>query len=262
MTDIDLYKELIAFCNANQGKIESKFQRDLEFTDFNALCYREMYEKCRNIENPLPVKYFKGIIPGLTEAYKTNAVRFVNKRNESIKGFDIQKGNWYERALELFLKQKGIVLKKTKFPCPDMKVFINDRPVAYFELKYINSPFVYACSKIKNTYPYTSPRYDYEASLTLDTGKKMAKQREKSEELIKEGFMVHYVWWYDCFHIKGIFAMPAKEVFDYYDHIGGDLHVRKERDGDKIAHQEIGKIYPPLLEMMPFTEYINLIKNI
>lgn len=150
---------------------------------------------------------------------------------------------------------------KKGFPYPDFEVSINGKIVGYYELKYIKSPFLSANTKIKETYPYDSQRYDYEASLTLDTGRKMERQREKSEERMSQGFPVYFVWWFDCFHIKGIFAMSADKVFDYYDHLSGNLLVRKTREGDKEAHQEKGKIYPPLLEMDTFTELIESFKS-
>lgn len=259
--DIELYKQLITFCNEKQETIETKFKRDLVFSDFNERCYVEMFEKCRHIDNPLPVKHFKELIPELTEAYKANGNYFIHKRNESIKGLDIQKGQWYEKALQLFLVSIGFDVVKKGFPYPDFEVSCNGKVVGYYELKYIKSPFLTANTKIKNTYPYTTTRYDYEASLTLDTGAKLTKQRTKSEELMNQGYKVHYLWWYDCFHIKGLFAMSANDVYDYYDHIREDLLVRNMREGDVETHQERGKIYPPLLEMNTFSEYINLLKQ-
>ena len=53
--------------------------------------------------------------------------------------------------------------------------------------------------------------------------------------------------------------MPAKEVFEYWDLVG-DLHERKEREGDLIDKQEKGKIYPPLLKMNSISEFLNEIK--
>ena len=55
--------------------------------------------------------------------------------------------------------------------------------------------------------------------------------------------------------------MSAEDVFDYYDHLSGDVHVRKQREGDIEAHQELGKIYPPLLNMIPLSEILDLYKN-
>lgn len=256
--DILLYKELIDFCNKNRAIIETKFKRTLEFSDFNKVCYEEIFLKNRYALNPPTVKQLKETIPGLTEAYKKNCSFFMNKRNESIKGLDIQKGQWYEKALQMFLETKGYKAYKKGSPFPDYEVTANGKTIAYYELKYIESPFITANTKIKDTYPYASCRFDYEASLTLDTGKKLERQRNKIEsDLLPTGMPVHYIWWFDCFHIKGIFAMAAKDVFDYHDHLSGDLLVRKQRGGDLIAHQELGKIYPPLLNMITFSELLN-----
>ncbi|MDR1551943.1 MAG: hypothetical protein LBS69_00570 [Prevotellaceae bacterium] len=260
--DIQLYKELVDFCNSRQKEIEVKFKRNLDFSDFNEQCYNEMFLKQRKTTAPLQVKQLKEIIPNLTEAYKSNASHFWNKRNESIKGLDIQKGQWYEKALQLFLVPQGLSVVKKSFPFPDFEVLKDDKTVGYYELKYIKSPFLSANNLIKDTYPYYSTRYDYEASLTLDTGEKLKNQREKIEtDLFPNNHPVFYIWWYDCFHIKGIFAMSAAEVFAYYDHLSGNLLQRKERAGDLETFQEKGKIYPPLLNMITFSELLNTFQN-
>lgn len=257
--DISLYKELIEFCNNNQNEIETKFKRPMEFTSFNEKCYEEMFWKYRYADQPPTVKYLKEIVPGLTEVYKKSAPHFWAQRNESIKGLDIQKGQWYEKVLQLFFASKGIKATKKGFPFPDFEVEVNGKLIGYYELKYIKAPFLSANTMIKDTYPYHSTRYDYEASLTLDTGEKMQKQRQKIEEdILTQNIPVHYIWWYDCFHIKGLFAMTAIEVFDYYDHLSGDLLKRKERAGDLETHQEKGKIYPPLLNMITLSELMDI----
>ena len=261
MTDIELYKELISFCEEHKEEIESKFQRTHQFDAINEECYKKMFWEQRKTTTPLAPKILKEAIPGLTELYREKSAYYLNPRNKFKKGLDIQLGQWYEKALQLFLKSKGIEVSKKGFPFPDYEVCVNGKVTAYYELKFIEAPFISASTKIKDTYPYTSPRYDYEASLTLDTGSKLIRQREKMEsDLISKGVHVHYIWWFDCFHIKGVFTMPAAEVFDYYDHLAGDVHTRKEREGDKEAHQEKGKIYPPLLNMGTLSEYIQLIK--
>lgn len=81
------------------------------------------------------------------------------------------------------------------------------------------------------------------------------------ENLEEQGFPIHFVWWFDSFHIKGIFAMSSTDVYNFYDNVG-NLHNRKQREGDLESHQETGKIYPPLLEMITFAEYLNLISSI
>ncbi|MCI5619259.1 MAG: hypothetical protein MR330_04975 [Rikenellaceae bacterium] len=258
--DIALYKELIAFCNSHQAEIETKFTETLDYSELNEKCYEEMFFKCRNIEAPLPVKHFKEIIPGLAEAYSVNIPKYLTPRNRYNKGMDIQKGDWYEKGLKLFLSTKGIEVTKMGFPFPDFEVKIGGRVVGYYELKYIEAPFVLASTKMKETYPYNSTRYDYEASLTLDTGRKMDEQRAKIErDLLPQGIPVHFLWWYDCFHIKGLFAMSAQDVFNYHDNLSGDVWTRAAREGDFIKKQIRTKIYPPLLNMITFSEYINLL---
>lgn len=260
--DIQLYKELVDFCNSHQSDIETKFSRAINFDEFNEVCYKKMFFENRKVSAPPTVKELKDKIPALKDAYSRASKYYLNPRNKYKKGLDIQLGQWYEKALCMFLNTKGFVVKKKGFPFPDIEVSSpNGEILAYFELKYIESPFLYANTKIKNTYPYSSTRYDYEASLTLDTGKKMLNQRGRMEELEKEGLPVHFLWWFDCFHIKGIFAMSSHDVYDFYDHVG-NLHERKTRDGDLEAHQEIGKIYPPLLEMTTFYEYIKLLDSL
>ena len=259
---IELYKELIDFCEKHQDDIETKFQRHHSFEPINESCYEIMYCAQRNTSSPRPPKDLKAEIPGLTELYKEKSAFYMNPRTKFKKGLDIQLGQWYEKAFQQYLATKGITVVKKGFPFPDYEVSINGKVVAYYELKFIESPFITANTKITDTYPYDTKRYDYEASLTLDTGDKMAGQRKKIEkELLPSGCKVHYIWWFDCFHIKGVFAMSAEDVFDYYDHLSGDVHVRKQREGDIEAHQELGKIYPPLLNMIPLSEILDLYKN-
>lgn len=260
--DIELYKELIQFCEVHMNEIETKFQRHHSFEPINEDCYEKMFLDQRHTSSPLAPKVLKEQIPGLTELYREKSPYYMRQRNSFKKGLDIQLGQWYEKALQLYFGSKGITVQKKGFPFPDYEVSKDGKPVAYYELKFIESPFLTANTHLKDFYPYETPRYDYEASLTLDTGKKMASQRGKIEaDLIPAGIPVHYIWWFDCFHIKGVFAMSAQDVFDYYDHLSGDIHQRKQRTGDIEDHQEIGKIYPPLLNMITFSELINLYKN-
>lgn len=260
--DIELYKELIQFCEEHMDEIETKFQRHHSFEQINEDCYEKMFLNQRHTDAPLAPKVLKEQVPGLTELYKKWTPYYMNPRNSYRKKLDIQLGQWYEKALQLFFESKGITVQKRGFPFPDFEVSIDGRIVGYYELKFIESPFVTADKKLTSFYPYKTPRYDYEASLTLDTGDKMANQREKIvSDLLPQGYPVHYIWWFDCFHIKGVFAMSAQDVFDYYVHLSGDIHQRKQRAGDIEDHQEIGKIYPPLLNMIAFSELINLYKN-
>lgn len=260
--DITLYKELVEFCNLHSEEIETKFSRPLKFSSFNEECYKKMFFDNRHTSIPPSVKELKEKIPGLKEAYSESSKYYLNPRNKYKKGYDIQLGQWYEKALSLFLGTKGYNVKKKGFPLPDLEVSDSKGKIlAYFELKFIESPFLSANRLIKNTYPYGSTRYDYEASLTLDTGKKIQHQRGSMEKLEEQGFPVYFLWWFDCFHIKGIFAMTSHDVYKFYDNVG-ELHERKLRDGDLEAHQEIGKIYPPLLNMTTFFEFLELLDSL
>lgn len=249
ITDIALYKELVSFCNSHKNDIETKFQIGLDFNEFNEKCFIEMYINNRKNIEPLKPALLKEKIPELVEVYKNAGNHFWGQRNKMIKGLDIQKGQWFEKAFKQFLSTQGIEVLKKGFPYPDYEVQSNGTPKAYYELKYIESPFLSADKIIKNPYPYKISRWDYEASLTLDTGEKLLEQRKKIEtDLFPQNIPVFYVWWFDAPHLKGIFYMPAQEVFEYWDHVGTS-HERKEREGDLLDKQEKGKIYPPLLKM-------------
>ncbi len=258
--DIQLYKELVAFCNEHKKEIEARFDVNLEFNEFHERCFIEMYLKNISNEEPLKPILLKEKIDGLAEVYKKAGGHFWKPRNKMIKGLDIQKGQWFEKAFQMFLKTKGITVVKKGFPYPDYEVQYSGNPLAYYELKYIESPFLSANSQIKNPFPYKISRWDYEASLTLDTGEKLLAQRNKIQtDLIDNNFPVFYIWWFDSPHLKGLFYMSAKDVFEYWDEVG-DLHERKEREGDLIDKQERGKIYPPLLKMNSLSEFLNEIR--
>ena len=258
--DIKLYKELVEFCNNNKDKIETKFDRKIEFTDFNESCFQEMYLNIKDEPNPVAPKILKARIKGLSECYRFVIPKFLKKRNEYIMGFGVQLGQWYEKAFRLFLETKGISIHKKKPPMPDFLVGTEDNPKAYFELKFIEAPFNEAHNLIKNTYPYATKRYDYECSLTLDTGHKLVGQRNVTEsEILSKGIPCYYVWWFDAPHLKGIFYSTAEEVYEFWDKVGNQ-HEREKREGDYIAKQVQSKIYPPLLKMESLSSLINKLR--
>ncbi len=252
--DNKLYKELLEFCKEIKANQKFKFDGNLEFTDFNKKCYIEMYKNNGTPTRPLIFK--NGSLPEL-KSICSNCARFhTGKRNEMIKGFDIQHGHWFEKAFREFLSKKGVETIKKGYPFPDIAVIKDNNEVAYFELKYIRAPFVYANTTVDKN------RWCYDCSLTLDVGKKLAKQRKKiEEELLSKNIPVFYVWWYDAPCVKGIFFMDAKDIFDYWDKIGTS-HTRKEREGDKESKQEKGKIYPELLKMDGLNNFINILKEV
>ncbi|MBU1613569.1 hypothetical protein KKC87_04045 [Patescibacteria group bacterium] len=254
--DIKLYRELLTFCDEIREKQKYKFDGNLEFNNFHEACYKEMYYKLRGSDVALRPKEIKEKVPKLKEVYAKAARFFAEKRNEMIKGFDIQHGHWFENAFRKFLESKSIKTNKKGYPFPDIEVLKNDKTVAYFELKYIRAPFIYANNFVGKD------RWDYECSLTLDVGEKLRKQRQKIEEdLLPENIPIFYVWWYDAPHVKGIFFMRAQEVFEYWDKMGVSHH-RKEREGDFETKQEKGKIYPPLLKMRGFEDFLNTLEKL
>ncbi|MFH1978637.1 MAG: hypothetical protein ABIJ92_04900 [Candidatus Aenigmatarchaeota archaeon] len=253
VVDNELYKELLTFCDKIKEQQRFRFESNIMFSNLNEKCYTEMFLNRKTPTRPLVFK--DGPITELKTLCSECARFHMTRRNEMIKGFDIQHGHWFEDAFRDFLRSKNIETKKRGFPFPDIEVIKNNNPVAYFELKYIRSPFIYANSKVDNS------RWCYECSLTLDIGEKLTKQRNKIEdELLSANIPVFYVWWFDAPCIKGIFFMTAEEVFDFWDSVGTS-HERKERLGDAEAKQERGKIYPPLLEMKGLDKFIKTISK-
>ena len=55
--------------------------------------------------------------------------------------------------------------------------------------------------------------------------------------------------------------MTAHDVYDFYDNVG-NLHKRKTRDGDLESKQVVYKIYPPLLEMITFSEFLDNMESL
>jgi len=251
---ITLYQELLTFCNEIRTNQKFKFDGNLEFQDSNERYYLEMYDKNKIATRPL---FFKNnMLPELKLLCAKCAEFHTSERNEMIKGFDIQHGQWFEKAFREFLLSKGIETKKRGYPYPDIAIIKDKKEIAYFELKYIRAPFVYANSQVDKS------RWCYECSLTLDVGEKLLNQRKKIEDdILSKGIPVFYVWWYDAPCVKGIFYIDAQYIFNYWDKIG-TAHVRKERKGDKIDKQEKGKIYPPLLEMKNFNSLISELKGL
>ena len=74
------------------------------------------------------------------------------------------------------------------------------------------------------------------------------KEQKYEEDIKPQRIPFYYIWWFDAPHLKGIFFMNADDVYEYWDQVG-TLHKREAREGDQIAKQIKGKIYPPLLKM-------------
>lgn len=114
--DIELYKELIQFCEVHMNEIETKFQRHHSFEPINEDCYEKMFLDQRHTSSPLAPKVLKEQILGLTELYREKSPYYMRQRNSFKKGLDIQLGQWYEKALQLYFGSKGITVQKKGFP--------------------------------------------------------------------------------------------------------------------------------------------------
>jgi hypothetical protein len=178
-----------------------------------------------------------------------------------VKSLDIRLGKYFENEFMGFLgvngyeSARGDVIRKNY---PDIAVLQKDRqPACYLEHKYLTAPFVKVHTLVKG-------RECYEGSTTLDTGEKIAAQRQivKAEITVP----VFYVYWLDYPCIKGVFFMKSNDVYAHIDSVQGTEWVRKQRSGDfidtgqgklKVGH--LHKVYLPLLRMGNFEE---LLKNI
>lgn len=138
---------------------------------------------------------------------------------------------------------------------PDFGVGREGEPFCfYFEFKTIFRPFLKISTMVNQDFEC------YANSLTLDVsnGKKLEEQRKLVENEIGVE-KVAYVYWYDLPCVKGIFWMPANEVYAIAD--AQDTYDRKNVSGDFSASgQKRGatrKVYLPLLFMGDFQELVN-----
>lgn len=226
------------------------------YTKFNDYCYKYMYQD-NNQDNIKEVKQLKCDIPDLSATCKKCAEYFMNPRNKSIKGLDVQMGRFLEDILIDFLNKnmhiKAMHADNSNKRYPDCMILGSDKGIlCYFEVKYHGAPFIQAISKIK--------RYCYEGSATLDY-EKVKKQIELVEsELDRPTFYIHWID-YPC--LKGIFFETSEQVKSYLYQSNVEFE-RKDREGDYKIVNKVGyttKIYSPLLQMGSFEEFINIIQD-
>ena len=213
------YEELLEFGGErifdflkNARLHESQFK----YSEFNEVCYKKMYIE-NNQDSIKTVKELKEEIPELKDTCKGCGSYFMNPRNKSIKGLDVQFGRLLEDVIIDFLKTKYKLNvthgDNSNKKYPDCMLLSGDKGIlAYFEVKYHGAPFISAINKIG--------RYCYEGSATLDLNK-LVKQIEIVEsELDRPVFYLgcggypNIVSNYFCGATSFDAATPARRVCD------------------------------------------------
>lgn len=265
MSSVELYKHLLDNCSESLRKYTSNFpthESQFHFSEFNEITFEKMYLQLKRI---LPRQQLFTQIPELEKVCKGCWAFYLSPRNKSVKHLDIRYGKVFENALRNFLISLGFNCVRSdelgfKKNYPDLAFLMpSGSPTAFFEVKYLTAPFVKVYEKVPG-------RECYEGSTTLDVDDKFKRQREIVENEIH--VPVYYVYWIDYPCIKGVFYMPAKEVFAYVDRTVLEWS-RKEREGDfisvngkkmKVGHTE--KVYLPLLTMMNLEKLVKSLKAV
>ena len=254
-----LYEELLASCHdrfAEFFKNVPVFENQFTWSEFNAACYRYMYEN-NSCDAIATVKELKAAIPELAPMCKKCGAFFIPARNKSIPKYDVILGKQHEEALMEFLSAKlGVTACRADLEnrsLPDCKILKPDGSVAaYFEVKFHAAPFVMAISK--------TGRYCYEGSATLDY-----KKIEKQLSLIDEGLdaPAFYVHWIDYPCLKGVFFETSEQVKKYIaeQHETFEREKRKGDDQKSSASVYLKKMYSPLLAMGDFETFIKTLES-
>ncbi len=248
------YKELLKLASSIKNdylKNVKKFHNQLTFEDINEKCYLEMYSKIAPGSTIPKISELQEKIHGLKELNKDAYSFFLNKRNNSIKGMDVQLGNKFDEVFIEFLNSKKISAgradQKNK-KLPDIQVLDRTRNIkAYIEHKYHNAPFMLSYKTIG--------RESYEGSITLDTKKIQNQIIECESELPNRP--VYIVHWVDFHHLKGVFFNTLEQIKEYL--ASGSQFERQERTGDYKMTKKVGyteKFYPPLHEMGDLSELL------
>ncbi|WP_066160831.1 hypothetical protein [Aliarcobacter skirrowii] len=254
------YEELISYKKdeiKDFFKNTKLFDSQFKYDSFNETCNKKMFIENNQTEIKT-VKNLKEEISELKDICKACGTYFMNPRNKSIKGLDVQLGRFLEKCLMDYMSDKlnlkAIPADNKNKSYPDCMVLDGNKGIiAYFEVKYHGAPFIYAIQSIK--------RFCYEGSATLDY-KKVIKQLELIDsDLDRPTFYIHWID-YPC--LKGIFFETSEQVKHNIYNDGPEFD-RKEREGDYKTIHKIGyteKIYSPLLEMGTFEEFINILKDL
>lgn len=259
MDSIRLYKKLLHSSEERLREFTKNFptqEKQFTFGKLNETAFEKMY---KNLKEVVPRQHLFSQIPGLEEACRGCWAFYLNPRNKSLKSLDTRLGKQFENVLKDFFISLGLQSVqsdelKLRKNYPDLVILGRDgKPVAFLEVKYLTAPFVKVYEKVPG-------RECYEGSTTLDVDEKLEAQRKIVEEEIS--VPTYYVYWIDYPCIKGVFFMPAKEVFSYVDEVKLEW-TRKQREGNfihvkgkKVRVGHVKKVYLPLLKMGDFEELV------
>ena len=250
---MSLYEELISQSQeiVTYLKNTDTFPNQLKFEQINKDCYEKLYKNIKSGDNIPMLSDFYEDIKGLKELNSDAYSFFMKKRNNSIKGLDVQLGNKFDEVFINFLKSKNILASRADTrnkKLPDIQILDKTRNIkAYVEHKYHHAPFMLSHKLIN--------RESYEGSITLDT-KKLNNQIIECESEIPNR-PVYIVHWVDFHHLKGIFFNTLEQIKEYI--INPVTFNRKDRLGDYKLTRKVGyteKFYPPLHEMGDFEELL------
>lgn len=256
---LSLYSELSGECGdilefvKNINIFLGNFSKQFEFHKLNNDCYLEMYLTQTTDKVLARQKYFEKI-NNLEKTCKECWKFYLSPRNKSIKGLDVQLGKKFELKLLQFLNKKGIICKKadeSKKIYPDNVILNkNGEIIAFLEVKYQSSPWLFAYKENMN-------KECYESSPALDI-----KKLEQQYELIKDKKItkpIYYVYWLDMPCIKGIFYISIDKAYSIYKN--NKPFQRKLREGDfdkskNVTEKSLQKIHISIYSMKSFKELL------
>lgn len=178
---------------------------------------------------------------------------------------DIVLGNSLEKCFQEFLNEQlnsggeRYICERADvkdYHMPDFRVVrIRDgAALFYFEFKVIFRPFLKIAQFVNSSYEC----YSHSLTLDLSNGQKLQEQRNRVEQEIGVE-KVAYVYWYDLPCVKGVFWMPARQVYDLMDE--QDAYDRQKAAGDYDAYGRkrgaTRKLYLPLLDMSDLPSMID-----
>lgn len=250
-----LYKELLDFSAKGLREFTKnllKFPGQLDFSDLNVACNREMLQKKEVIPRPQYVQYIPELGPTCQKCWRF----YLQERHDMKLIYDVQLGKQFQEAIRKFLTRKGLRcvegdVKDKTYP-DNVVVDLDGNPQVYLEIKYQSAPWILA-------FKMEGCRECYEGSPALDI-KKLKQQYALHE---KDGVRIFYVYWLDFPCVKGVFYIPIDEMWSFYQ--GAEVFHRKVRKGDfkgGKVRAALRKIHPSVKMMKRFDELLGVLQEI